>query len=609
MARRDWAVGSLRTRVGAGAAAAAMTVAAAGAVAVAASAASPAPVCTAGVCTDTFGYSGAAATYTVPIGVSRVTVAAYGAAGGGGAENSPGPGGLGGEVSGTLNTSPGSLFTLTVGGVGGYHTAGTNGGGKPGGNGSGGGGASDVLPGSPGALPEFIAGGGGGSGTAALVEGRSLTDGAGGAGGQPFSGASAGSGQPGQTVPDGPQAGALPLGGGSGGGGASASGTGGNPGPGGTVGSGSTCRDGDPFPGDDGSVGASGQLSSAPSPGGTGGRSLGGGGGGGGYAGGGGGGGGASDFACATDDEPGGGGGGGGGGSSYAASSATSVSYASGVQSGTGKVVFSYPDPITVTSPVLDTVQENMTLTVSAANGLIQADSRGPAGDTLTATQSTAPTHGTSAVNPDGSFTYTPNPGYSGSDTIGFTVSDASGDYATGTVTIQINPYGEILATPQTTELNDCSASPVSGTQLGALRLGATPEQVAVASARASRLDSTCQTPAVIRAGYASPRELTTLPRATRARYANRVAWIATANVHSAVHGVHPGSTLAVARGHLKLGRAFSIGTNRWYLSRDGSVTAVLEVHHGVVRQIAIAARPLTRGSRAEQRRFLRSIS
>jgi hypothetical protein len=284
------------------------------------------------------------------------------------------------------------------------------------------------------------------------------------------------------------------------------------------------------------------------------------------------------------------------------------VSYASGVQSGNGKVVFAYADPITVTSPVLDSVQENGTLTVGAAAGLIQADSTGPAGDTLSATQTTAPTHGTSVVNPDGSFTYTPNPGYSGSDTIGFTVSDGSGDYATGTVLITVNPYGEISLVQQTTQLSDCSAGPVSGTQLGALRLGATPEQVAVASARASRLSSSCQTPSVIRAGYASAQELKVLPRASRTRYANRVAWIATTNARATVHGVHPGSPLAAARRHLKLGRAFSIAGNRWYLAPDGSATAVLEIHHGVVKQIAIAARALTAGSRAEQRRFLRSI-
>jgi CshA-type fibril repeat protein len=43
-------------------------------------------------------------------------------------------------------------------------------------------------------------------------------------------------------------------------------------------------------------------------------------------------------------------------------------------------------------------------------------------------------------VNPDGSYTYTPSPGYTGVDTFTFTVTDTSGQTATGTATITVEP-------------------------------------------------------------------------------------------------------------------------------------------------------------------------
>lgn len=63
-------------------------------------------------------------TFTVPDGVSRITVEAWGA-GGGGAVNSAGGGGGGGSYArGTLNATPGQQFTVTVGSGGAASTAG-----------------------------------------------------------------------------------------------------------------------------------------------------------------------------------------------------------------------------------------------------------------------------------------------------------------------------------------------------------------------------------------------------------------------------------------------------------------------------------------------------
>ncbi len=116
---------------------------------------------------QTFSYTGGTQSFTVPIGVTSITVDAYGAQGGSG-------GGLGGRVQATLVVTPGQALQVRVGGQGGNSalgvvTGGYNGGGSSGSCGpqycgSGGGGASDVRTGAF-ALADrlVVAGGGGGS--------------------------------------------------------------------------------------------------------------------------------------------------------------------------------------------------------------------------------------------------------------------------------------------------------------------------------------------------------------------------------------------------------------------------------------------------------------
>ncbi|MFD1061624.1 Ig-like domain-containing protein, partial [Winogradskyella litorisediminis] len=65
----------------------------------------------------------------------------------------------------------------------------------------------------------------------------------------------------------------------------------------------------------------------------------------------------------------------------------------------------------------------------------------GPAG-TETFTATTQPTNGTLVFNPDGTYTYTPNPGFTGTDTFTYEVCDAGNPIAcdTATVTIEVAP-------------------------------------------------------------------------------------------------------------------------------------------------------------------------
>ncbi len=62
-------------------------------------------------------------------------------------------------------------------------------------------------------------------------------------------------------------------------------------------------------------------------------------------------------------------------------------------------------------------------------------------GDSLTfAAGSTSAAHGTVGISPSGTFTYTPNAGYSGSDSFSFKVNDGIADSANATVTVQVAP-------------------------------------------------------------------------------------------------------------------------------------------------------------------------
>jgi len=105
--------------------------------------------------------------------------------------------------------------------------------------------------------------------------------------------------------------------------------------------------------------------------------------------------------------------------------------------------------PVTVTlvvSPVNDppvatpnsyTFTEDHTLTVPASSGLLANDSDVDSGS-LTASVVTGPAHGTLTLNPDGSFTFVPDPGYNGTDTFTYSVSDGTTTSPPVTVTLTI---------------------------------------------------------------------------------------------------------------------------------------------------------------------------
>lgn len=277
---------------------------------------------------DSLTFTGGMQTYTVPCGVTSITIDCYGAEGAAGATGgnsaSGGIGGLGGHSSGTLDVVPGQVLNIFVGGMGATPTGGFNGGANGGStNAGGGGGATDVRINSTGLADRVIVAGGGGGGGRAGCETSTVAGGNGGAGG----------GANGVNGFDAPTSSGV-AGGGGGGvgttGGSAGIGCGGflgAPGTAGTTGNGGT-----------GGAGQSCCCFSFPSI-------PGGGGGGGGFDGGGGGGGGSAGTAgCSGNDK--GAGGGGAGGTNYNGGMTVAGAMDNGVRTGNGAVYISYPDPL-----------------------------------------------------------------------------------------------------------------------------------------------------------------------------------------------------------------------------------------------------------------------
>jgi len=253
-------------------------------------------------CSSNFFYTGSQQSFTVPAGVTQVTVGANGASGSGATA------GLGGSVTATIPVLPGQILNVYVGGIGGFNGSGASGGdgcGSPGGD------ASDVRQFGNGLAQRVVVAGGGGGGFC----NNGFGGGNGGAGG-------------GLTAAQGFNVNVGGNGGGFGGlgGTQAAGGAGGSAG----IGAGNATAGGNGVLGFGGNGGAGDQSVGCTGIGGSGGGS--------GYYGGGGGGGGAADIGCVGGY----GGGGGGGGSSYTEPSATNVTNSQGVWGGNGTVSISW---------------------------------------------------------------------------------------------------------------------------------------------------------------------------------------------------------------------------------------------------------------------------
>jgi large repetitive protein len=101
-------------------------------------------------------------------------------------------------------------------------------------------------------------------------------------------------------------------------------------------------------------------------------------------------------------------------------------------------------------------------------DGVLTNDSDDDAGDVLTVVIVDLPQHGTLDMNPDGSFTYTPDEDFHGEDSFTYRATDGIAESNLATVTITVNPVNDapvagddFYETDQDTELVVDAASGV----------------------------------------------------------------------------------------------------------------------------------------------------
>lgn len=82
-------------------------------------------------------------------------------------------------------------------------------------------------------------------------------------------------------------------------------------------------------------------------------------------------------------------------------------------------------------------VQQGGTLII-VVPGVTGNDSQSTGGGPLSATKISDPANGTVTINPDGSFSYVPNPGFTGTDTFTYVVTDIWGQSNVATVTVDV---------------------------------------------------------------------------------------------------------------------------------------------------------------------------
>ncbi len=116
------------------------------------------------------------------------------------------------------------------------------------------------------------------------------------------------------------------------------------------------------------------------------------------------------------------------------------------------------------------TVVEGQVLTVNAAQGMLANDTDAD-GNSLAAILKTGPANGTLQNHLDGSFTYTPNQGFYGTDSFTYAASDGQSQSAPATVTITVKPNFGTITIALNAQPQSSSAFSFSGT-LGKFTLG-----------------------------------------------------------------------------------------------------------------------------------------
>ncbi|KEA50941.1 hypothetical protein DT73_20550, partial [Mangrovibacter sp. MFB070] len=116
-----------------------------------------------------------------------------------------------------------------------------------------------------------------------------------------------------------------------------------------------------------------------------------------------------------------------------------------GFASGSMAMVVTPVNDLPQTQPDNASTQQNTPVTVN-----VLANDQDPDGDRVTLAGATAG-NGTVSLNANGSLTYTPNAGFSGTDTVTYQVNDGNGGLATGVLTVRVAPLPVSPIGPDTT--------------------------------------------------------------------------------------------------------------------------------------------------------------
>ncbi|RYD99075.1 MAG: tandem-95 repeat protein [Sphingobacteriales bacterium] len=108
-----------------------------------------------------------------------------------------------------------------------------------------------------------------------------------------------------------------------------------------------------------------------------------------------------------------------------------------------------------VTAPAITTNED------TPVNGKITATDAD--GDPLTFTLVTPPAHGTLVLNPDGTYTYTPNADYNGTDSFVVTVSDGKGGTTTVTINVTVTAVNDVPVATTPVNVTTTKNTPVTG--------------------------------------------------------------------------------------------------------------------------------------------------
>ncbi len=94
-----------------------------------------------------------------------------------------------------------------------------------------------------------------------------------------------------------------------------------------------------------------------------------------------------------------------------------------------------------------------------------------PDGDALTVSYASDPAHGTVAINANGTITYSPDAGFTGTDTFTYTVSDGQGGTSIATVTISVGSplAGQPLVAAPPAPVTGVDGQPITPIDLGTL--------------------------------------------------------------------------------------------------------------------------------------------